>query len=201
MGFIVDFGDTSNYTPKSGGKTDLVPKEGLYRAKIASIEEGKSSSGNMTLRFNMLLQDADAKGLRVSKTIPVTGSDSKGKPNINQLLPAFESALSNTVSQTDLASAVQTATNGRKGSSDELIAEFLGKDVFLDIVVKPLTGDDGRTNWVSDVRYFISRYKLESAEKREAHRRALPPQAVAYMRGEASGAAAAGGGATDETVV
>lgn len=201
MGFIVDFGDTTKYQPKTGGSTDLVPKEGMYRAKISSVDEGKSGTGNATLRFNMLITDDDAKGLRVSKTIPVSGKNTKGQNNIDQLLPVYESLLSTTVADKDLGPAVQKMTNGRKSNSAEIIAEFLGKDVYLDIKVKPLHGDDGRVNWVSDVCFFIARGKLESFEKRGAHRRALPPQAEQYRSGGSSPTAAHTEGSTDDAVV
>lgn len=204
MGFIVDFGDTSKYTVKtSQAKTDLVPKEGMYRAQIVSVDEGKSASGNMTLRFNMVISDPDASGLRVAKTIPVTGVNAKGQKNIDQLLPVYESILSTDTPADQLQAAVQKKTNGRKGNSSELIAEFLGKTVYLDIRVKPLTNDDGRVAWVSDVAFFISKDKLETFERRLAHRRALAPAAEQYRLG--TGSSGAGGhelaSDSDQTVV
>ena len=85
MAFDISFAGATEYTPYEGG-SDVYPFDGLTFGDIVKIEEGDSKTGNKMLIFTLACAEEEAKGLKVKKWVPVTGTRSDGKPNVLGLL-------------------------------------------------------------------------------------------------------------------
>ncbi len=193
--FTINFGDTTTYSPYEGGGTDLLPFEGMVTALIEKVVPGKSQkSGNNTLAISVLVQDADAKGKRVMKTIPVSGVRKDGKLNVQGLLDLLRSAWSMAgVSAEDVANQIAGLNNGTM-DSDVMVNDLKGKLVACEIVTRNFTSSSGVVVWTSDIRNFKDRAELQKAQEWKTHRKPLSPKAQEFLdNGGAADAAAAGG--------
>ncbi len=193
MGFQINFGDTSQYERFEGGGGELLPNEGIFTGEITGVTEGESGAGNKTLTFAITCRDDDVQGKKVMKTIPVTGKRKDGKDNVHGLIQLLESVYSKDAADDTAIQAKVAELNGKNLNSDDLAKTLKGQSVFMDVVARSYVNKNGQTVWSSDIRNFVVEGKLTDAKGINAHRRALPPKAQAYLDGDAT---EAGGGAT-----
>jgi len=188
MGFTINFAGAKDFTPFEGGG-DLFPFEGLTHGLVADIKESKAKSGNDMLVFTLVCAEAEAKGLKVKKYVPVTGMRSNGKPNVIGLLEALTSAYSESMPDAD-AVAKSRALEGQNLDSSVAIGALKGKPVYFEVKARVFQKDDGSSVWSSECSNFSMKGAYIEAKGNNTHHRNLPPNV-----GQSVAPTAGGGGA------
>jgi hypothetical protein len=175
MGFTISFAGAKDYTPYEGGG-DLYPFEGKTFGKILKIEEGvaKESKNNMLI-FTIGCEEAEAKGMKVKKWVPVTGNRSDGKPNVLGLLDVVASVYSENMNDED-AVAKARSLDGQNLDSAIITQQLTGKTVYYGVRARSYQRDDGTTAWSSEVENFTQKGKYSEAKSLNQHHRNLPSQ-------------------------
>src|SRR3990167_2245131 len=169
MAFDISFAGATEYTPYEGG-SDVYPFDGLTFGDIVKIEEGDSKTGNKMLIFTLACAEEEAKGLKVKKWVPVTGTRSDGKPNVLGLLDVVASVHSESLT-TEAAIAKSRALDGQQLNSAILIQQLTGKRVHYEVRARAFQRDDGTSGVNSECSNFVMKQKYIDAKAINSHHR------------------------------
>lgn len=175
MGFTISFAGAKDYTPYEGGG-DLFPFDGLTFGKILKIEEAiAKESKNSMLVFTLGCDEAEARGLKAKKWVPVTGMRSDGKPNVLGLLDVVASVYSETMANED-AVAKARSLDGQNLDSAVIINQLTGRTLYYEVRARAFQRDDGTSGWSSEVANFSLKGKYNDLKSIDQHHKKLPAQ-------------------------
>lgn len=213
-------GKAKGWKPFQPKGSDLLPYDGMTLGEITDIEAGASRNAdgsikNRTASFKVTSTTPNSLGLSIKKTLPVTGTRTDGKENIDGLWEFIGQILS----YLEIEDA--TVEGGKRHpTEEEIIGEieelddvelsiaalkerFVGKKVALTHVASFYTSVDQKTGqtksgWSSNADRGVSYTEYEKAlnrNKDEQHpygdtQRAFPPeiaQKIAAWRAKESG--------------
>jgi hypothetical protein len=154
--------------------------------KINKITFGKSKAGNDTMKFELVAEDEDVRGRRTFKTIPYSGTNKSGKPNVHQLLDVAASA--------GITTEKIKALNGTSMTTEQFAQELQGRVCYTRVRAEEYEG-----RWSTSAVGFISQKGYEDSKAIGSHRVPLTGGAKAALDGTNNGAS--GGGAVTTSAV
>lgn len=196
---VITFKDAETFTPFEGKGSDLFPFQGLTYGQIKKVTEGSAESGNTTLTFEIVCrepadkQGRSGEGLRVVKTIPVTGLRKDGKANVLGLYEVLTSIYSGTEGSIEKAVAKIRELDGTQMDTKELADQMVETTVWFELQTKKFQRKDtGEDAWGSEVRNFVPKQKYSDQAAIDAHHRPNPAEMSkpAQSNGASAGAAA-----------
>ena len=138
----------------------LCSQDGLVAAKIESItEKGMSSNNNLmlTVRLGTVDDDPGMSNVVLFSNLVVTGTNSRGNKNVQQLFTFMESAGS--TKQQIIASV------GKSVDADDLNKTYSGRTCYVQVRAKTYNGKES-----SEVAGFILQDAFEQEAKAGNHR-------------------------------
>lgn len=172
MGFSVDFSGASNHEFQESGPKSLA-QEGLYELQIVDVEEKTTGSGNQGFKVSMVIVDPDERGKKLTKTIPLTGKRTDGKPNIGQYLDLLVSIYTGTGSSVEEATDKVAQFEGQSLQSDALKNAIMNKVCYGDVTSHIWKTPDGSQIPVFGVKNYVHAQRVADARESETHRRPL----------------------------
>jgi len=159
--FVIDMSAAATYEPFSGLSKDHFTHDGAFLFKIVEVTPGKGEKNSkIDVKFEVV--DADNKGRRTFKSIPVSGLDKNGKPNVLQFIGLVAAARAMTVEQVR-----SLAQYGAQHTAAQLLPALLpiGIEVAADVET-----DFYKGKAQSDIKWFIERPDYEAKVKSGSHR-------------------------------
>ena len=157
----------------------LCSQDGLVAAKIESItEKGLSSNNNLmlTARLGTVDDDPGMNNVVLFRNIVVSGTDTRGNKNVQQLFSFMES--SGSTKQQIIASV------GKSVDADDLNKTYSGRTCYIQVRAKTYNGKES-----TEVAGFISQDAYEQEAKAGNHRQN-------HVFGKGTAAAPSNGAAT-----
>jgi hypothetical protein len=149
------FGPLANFKMYSGeGGADCVPFDGIVKVTTTSFSTYTSKAkpgeqGKPMVRWNMVIEDEDAKGMRLISHVHAGGVDRHGEPMARQLAESMVSM--GTTEENIQKNAQQNAAMPLV----ELCEKYVGRTGYVEISADEYEGEETTRvdNWVTAERY------------------------------------------------
>lgn len=153
--FDVDFTPHTEYEPYSGeGASDRIPFDGYFKVNVASYKPymTKAKDGQPpkpSIKVGAVIQDDDAKGMKLIDDVLCGGKDKNGEDLSRQLMEFLHST------GTPKDSIRQNAANKTKANIDAVMAKVVGRTAYCEVQADTYDGKETSRviNWITEERY------------------------------------------------